>query len=241
METPTVTLAGVLYLLPHTDAVRAHTEREREALAASIAETGVVVPVVTYDRMADAGGGRAVLDGATRLTIAAELKLAQVPIEHLGGLSEDAARALCLSLNADRRHLNVTEQQARRKERIAAAVQLKDAGLSTRAIAKGLGVSKTQVIADLAAAGTSDNGGQGCPPDRSPASELEQSLRTLHSTCGAMRRAQQAFERLANGPLGGRLTQILSRHNAECAIDSLLSALNDLTAEAVQGVPDAEV
>lgn len=241
METATLTFAGVAYLLPFAALVRPHSEKEREALKASIAETGVVVPVVTYDRLADAGGGLAVLDGATRLALAGELGLKEVPVEHLGALSDDAARALALSLNADRRHLSIADQAANRKQRVAAAVALKDCGLSTRKIAKGLGVSEVQVRRDLAAGNHpgQDIGSDNSAPGGAP-SEFEQALRLLHNILATTRRLQKGFDQLSHTSLAQHATRLLGNHNAECALESIMAALADLAAQAACGPLDEQ-
>lgn len=233
----TLTFAGVEYHVPFADLIRAHTDKERAALAASIAEVGVLVPVVTYDRMADAGGGLAVLEGATRLTIASEAGLESVPVEHLGALSDDHARALCLTLNADRRQLSIADQQAARKQRVVLAVELKEAGLSTRQIAKGLGVSQKQVQRDLtsptATGITSDNSESGdSPPDPD--------LKQLNATISAVRRAKSMLDELLKTKFAKRANQLLANHNAECGLESVGAALADLSVEAVQWDDTAE-
>lgn len=221
-DVPSITFAGVAYSLPFAGLFRAHTGAERGALCADISEMGVVVPVVTYDSPVH---GRSVLDGATRLSIASELDLAAVPIEHLGALSDAAAGQVALSLNASRRHLTLEEQSAARVDRIQRAVELKAAGLSTRQIAKGLGVSHTQVARDLAETVT-------------PVTSADQNVKALYAAQAAVRRLSDLLDSLTTGPFASRFCALLARHHADGAIPALVAALADLAASAAQDLEE---
>ena len=120
------------------------TER---ALYESIVRFGVVVPVVV-----DQHGQ--IIDGHHRARLAAEIG-ADCPTEVREVESDEEARELARSLNADRRHLSVEQ----RREMVAA---LRQEGHSLRAIASAVGVSKSQVANDIDELST---GGQLDAPD----------------------------------------------------------------------------
>jgi hypothetical protein len=145
-ELPVVRLDGLAYRLPFAHLFRPHTALERERLHASIAERGVLMRVLTYD--SPTHGNRCVIDGATRLEIAAALGRA-VPIQHRGPLTDEVAHELALTLNADRRHLTPAEQQAVRAERIARVAEARARGESLRTIAEREDISREQVRRDL--------------------------------------------------------------------------------------------
>src|SRR5262245_43243027 len=98
----TITLGTTTYTCPFSDLLRPLTDRERADLRADIELRGVVVPVVVDEQLA-------VLDGHNRLEIAAELGLAEVPIDIHPGLTDEEKRDLAMSLNLKRRHLTAEE------------------------------------------------------------------------------------------------------------------------------------
>jgi hypothetical protein len=147
---PSVRLDGVTYRLVFAALFRRHTPAERVRLATSIRRHGVRVRVLTYD--SSTWGRRCVIDGASRLELAAgadESVNLTVPVQHLGDLTDEAARELALTLNADRRHLTPEEQHAARRERIERVAAARAAGDSLRTIAEREGVSLGQVQRDL--------------------------------------------------------------------------------------------
>ncbi|MDY3554796.1 hypothetical protein R5W24_003925 [Gemmata sp. JC717] len=145
---PALRFGNVTYHFPFARLIRSHTAQERDELAASIrAHKRVLVRVVTYD--SPAWGERCVIDGAARLELAAELGI-DVPVQHRGPLGDEAARAECLALNVDRRHLTPEERQAVRASRVERVRAARDDGRSLREIARAEGVSPTQVARDLA-------------------------------------------------------------------------------------------
>jgi hypothetical protein len=163
-DIPTVRLDGATYRFVFAALFRPHTPAERGRLLASIRRHGVRVRVLTYD--SPTWGRRCVVDGASRLELAAEIATDEathltVPVQHLGDLTDDAARELALTLNADRRHLTPEEQQAARRDRIRRVVEGRADGDSLRTIAAREGVSEKQVREDLKAAGA-----EGSAPDR---------------------------------------------------------------------------
>lgn len=112
------------------DTLPAHIE---DALRASIERFGVLVPiVVTQDGE--------ILDGHHRKRIADELGVeAKVSVVHVA--DEDEARAIAVTLNADRRQLDPEQ----RREVVA---HLRQQGHSYRAIGEALGVGKSTVERD---------------------------------------------------------------------------------------------
>jgi hypothetical protein len=161
---PGVRLDGAMYRFVFAALFRRHTPVERARLEASIRRHGVRVRVLTYD--SPTWGRRCVIDGVSRLELAAEIATDEtihlaVPVQHLGELSDDVARELALTLNSDRRHLTPEEQQAARRERVDRVAAARAEGDSLRTIAEREGVSEKQVREDLKAAGA-----EGSAPDR---------------------------------------------------------------------------
>lgn len=114
---------------------------EREKLKRSIKKHGVVVPVVV-----DEGDG--IIDGGNRVTLAAELRLADIPTDIRGGLTLEQKASLATSLNEHRRHLDGGELRslAASKERLEAeACAMVRQGGSLREVAEQTGLSKSQV------------------------------------------------------------------------------------------------
>jgi transposase-like protein len=105
-----------------------------DAMRASIARWGVLVPVV---RSRDGE----LLDGHVRVRIAEELGV-PYPERHVAVADAEEAREVRRTLNADRRHL--TE-----KQRQALVGDLREDGHSVRAIAGALGTSKSTVQRDV--------------------------------------------------------------------------------------------
>lgn len=110
------------------------TADEMEALTADIRERGVMIPV-EFDENGD------ILDGHHRAQIADSLGI-EYPKVVRSGWSEDQKLVHVVALNAHRRQLSATE-------RAEVVAQLRKARLSTRAIAKAVGVSKDTVRRDL--------------------------------------------------------------------------------------------
>jgi site-specific DNA-methyltransferase (adenine-specific) len=104
LSTTTITVNGSTYACPFVDLLPPLHPEEREALVADIRRRGVVIPVVVDE-------DNNVIDGHNRLQIAAELQLADVPVEVKAGLSLDQRRDLALNVNLHRRHL--TREQHR--------------------------------------------------------------------------------------------------------------------------------
>jgi ParB-like chromosome segregation protein Spo0J len=119
------------------------TADEYDALAADIRNRGVMVPVEK-----DETG--AILDGHHRAMIADSLGI-DYPTIVRGGWTEDQKLVHVVALNAHRRHLTPVE-------RAEVVATLRKAKLSTRAIAKAVGVDHSTVVRDLAA-------GASAPPD----------------------------------------------------------------------------
>lgn len=119
------------------------TADEVGALTADIRERGVMVPVEL-----DEDGN--ILDGHHRAMIADSLGI-EYPTVVRAGWSEDQKLTHVVALNAHRRHLTATE-------RAEVVAQLRRARLSTRAIARAVGVDHSTVVRDLGR-------GADAPPD----------------------------------------------------------------------------
>jgi ParB-like chromosome segregation protein Spo0J len=105
-------------------AVRKHTPEEERDLRASIAERGILQPLlITPDGE--------VIEGNTRARIARESKMTVVPCIVVAGLDDEEAWGAAVTLNADRRHL--TREQ---KEEAINDLLNREPGLSDREIAK---------------------------------------------------------------------------------------------------------
>jgi N6-adenosine-specific RNA methylase IME4 len=143
----TVTVGGQEFRLLFPDLLRPLTGQERADLRDSIAERGVVVPVIVDESLG-------VIDGIHRLTVAESLGLSYVPIEIRPMLSDEEKRALAESLNLDRRHLAADERQS-------LSARLRQQGMSYRAIGERLGVAPNTVRADVREAGV-----QNCTPEQ---------------------------------------------------------------------------
>jgi ParB-like chromosome segregation protein Spo0J len=134
------------FTLLFPDLLRPLSADERGRLRDSIEARGkVVVPVVVDE---DDG----VIDGGNRVILAAELGLAEVPVDVHPGLTHGQKRDLALSLNEDRRHLSAGDRQE-------LALRLRQEGKSYREIGERLGVSHPTVMADVREAG-----GKSLPP-----------------------------------------------------------------------------
>ncbi|QJW98618.1 ParB N-terminal domain-containing protein [Frigoriglobus tundricola] len=223
-ETPTVTVGGLVYRLPHLDLFRPLTTPERDRLKASVAEHGVLHAVVTYD--SHTFGKRCVIDGANRLMICHELEKF-APVKHRGELTDDTARELAVASNVDRRHLSVKLQMEVRAERVERVKEAKRAGASLRQIAQAEGVSHVQIRRDL--------GGEGVTPvTPEPAPEPTDPLTAARTSLDRLRAALDA---LTGSDLAPHLLRLIRRHEVEPAglVAKLEAVLADLEAERVCG------
>ena len=150
MTIPTVSYRNTEYKLVFHSLFRLLTPAERCRLEDAIDKHEIWMPVLVYDSLKH--GPNCVIDGANRLTIGAA-KRKQVPINHAGQMTDQAAKALAVSLNRDRRHRTPEEQEAAREERIERVAEAREEGLSIRAIAEAEEISPAQVQRDLQAAG----------------------------------------------------------------------------------------
>src|SRR5262245_6244437 len=116
-EIPEIRFDGKTYRLPFVSLFRRHTPDERAALAADIAELGVLNRIVTYD--SDTWGQRCVIDGNTRLEIAVAQGRSAIPTHHRGRLPDTRAEREAISLNLARRHLSAEEMAIYRQKRNA--------------------------------------------------------------------------------------------------------------------------
>lgn len=221
----TVRLGSTTYRLPFADLFRPHTSSELARLDASIARHGVRQRVLTATI---AGiGQRCVIDGIGRLTIAAKRGLS-VPVQDLGPQLLDLCRELALTLNADRRHLTLEEQQAARASRIERVVEATEAGRSTREIAAAEGVSQMQVLRDQAASVGLQTDTGVSPPSRPPERLLQDARRERGRLVGRL-------DALLESTWAPRLRALLDRHRADATLTAVGAALADLEAEAAMG------
>ena len=252
-DVTTIRYEGLLYRLPFAHLFRPHTPLERERLVASIRQEGVLDRIVTYD--SPTHGKRCVIDGATRLELAIELKLAAIPVQHKGALDDETAERLAIAYNTARRHLTPAEQQEQRQARIARVAAARSAGESLRAIAQREEVSHEQVRRDLEEAagvtpvtpgrvtGTDGKSYPAAPvapvapvapaePVGRPAPTAPDPLRGLAQARSALTRLRSALDELAAGPLLARLCTTLTRHDfAPGHLAALDAALSDLDAQ----------
>lgn len=115
------------------DSLPPHIE---DALRASIDRFGVLQPIIVWRQTGE------VLDGNHRQRIAADLDV-ECPKRLVDAEDEDEARAIAVTLNADRRHLD----PAQRREVVA---HLRGQGHSYRAIGDALDVSPQTAMRDAA-------------------------------------------------------------------------------------------
>jgi hypothetical protein len=125
----TITFKGTAYNCPFLDMVPRPTAEERRELYDDVGARGhVIVPVIIDE-------DNNVLDGHTRLEIAAELHLPDVPFQIKVGLTWEQKEQTAWDLNAHRRHLT-REQKRERVERLLR----QDPAVSDRQIAAAAGV-----------------------------------------------------------------------------------------------------
>jgi site-specific DNA-methyltransferase (adenine-specific) len=140
-----IAVNGSTYGCPFVDLLPSLHPEEREALVADIRRRGVVVPVVVDE-------DNNVIDGHNRLQIAAELQLADVPVEVKAGLSPDQRRDLALNLNLQRRHL--TREQ--RRDLIARALKADPARSNNQIATETKSTDKTVAAARARLESTSE-------------------------------------------------------------------------------------
>lgn len=161
--------------MPVTTAVRFQalpplSPDEYQALEQSIAEHGVMVPIIVDEH-------GVVIDGHHRLKIASDRGIF-CPTRTVRGLDDAAKRTMALSLNLDRRHLTREQRRALVAESIKADPQLSD-----REHGRRTGVSHPTVAAvrdELETAGDvesfstrEDSAGRSQPASKPPRSEPE--------------------------------------------------------------------
>jgi hypothetical protein len=141
----TVTVGTRTFTLPFADLLPELSEREMTDLREGIRCNGVITPIIVDEH-------DGVIDGAHRVTIAAEVGRTNVPVAVRTGLTHAQKTVLAIKLNSDRRQMSpetIKRLKAERVKRVAAA---RRQGKSTREIAAEEGISQSQVVADLKAA-----------------------------------------------------------------------------------------
>lgn len=151
----TVQIEGRVFRLPFLDQVRPLTPVERERLRMSIEVHGIQAPVLIDE-------SDHVIDGASRLTLAAEVgvPLSEVPLHVVAGLSWEEKEALSWQLNEDRRQLTAADLETARAKRNGQILEKRAEGKSERLISQELDVPRSTVSRVL----TKDAGPRGPEP-----------------------------------------------------------------------------
>ena len=239
-DVPELRHDGVTYRLPFRHLFRRHTPAERTGLVTSVTALGVLVRVVTYD--SNRWGPRCVIDGGTRLKIAAELQRV-VPVHHRGRLDDARAEREAVSLNTDRRQLTPDEVAAYRAQRNADICADRIEGDSFQIIADRFGLTRQTVFDICEAAGVSrltpervtGADGKSYPSasgrkgEHTPEQFLARAQRAVHAL-------RAALDALLAGFLADRLRVILTRHDTDVETLALFEAvIADLAAEIAAG------
>lgn len=142
---PVVTYCGVDHQLPFHRLLRSLHAHERSELEASVKRLGIQHPVLTF--ASEEYGPDCVIDGANRLSLAADLKrdvrIVDLPID------DEDVKQLALDLNECRRQLTPQELSQARRERIARVVAARGDGENLLAIAEAEEMSEKQIREDL--------------------------------------------------------------------------------------------
>lgn len=146
LSTKKVQLNGSMYAAPFADRYRPLSKGERDCLAESISERGVLHAVTTYYSQVF---GLALIDGVNRC----EIMKGTIPVVHLGELADDVAKRIADQLHLGRRNLDPTKAEQLRRERIVRIIEKRAEGQSLRTIAEEEKVSPEQVRRDLDKAG----------------------------------------------------------------------------------------
>jgi hypothetical protein len=149
-----VMIGKVRYRLPYIDLVPCK-EGQREQLKAALEEEGrITVPIICWKEKSN-GAVRVVIDGANRVLLAKELKIARIPMSMESYPNEEAAMAACKSINCDRRQIeeDAPVMQAHLQERQERILVMRQEGDSVRKIAEKEGVSPSTIQRNLDAAG----------------------------------------------------------------------------------------
>lgn len=145
----TLVFQGVEYVRLFPDAMRDLTAEEDADLGEAIGREKVVLkPIVT-------NGSQGVIDGWNRLRWAIKLGLESKAVKFSPdgrGKSVEEQERMCRDLNDTGRQDSFEVRQKNRSKRIETVAELRTTGKSTREIAETVGVSQTQVVADLKAA-----------------------------------------------------------------------------------------
>jgi hypothetical protein len=151
-EIPEIRFDGKTYRLPFAHLLRPLTPAEFAGLDASIAKRRVLERITTYDSRTF--GQRCVINGASRLRIAADRGLSAIPTCHRGEICDEEAHEQALELNTVGRHLSPSEIAELRQKRNAEIVEARDEGHeSLRTIAARFHLSEKMIRKILEEAG----------------------------------------------------------------------------------------
>lgn len=194
---PTHTVGGVTYTVLFPDLLRPHTPKELEELETSISVEGFWDPITVDER-------NGVIDGATRLGIAARYGLPSVPAFVVPGLDADCKRRLAEKLNIARRMLPREDLEEFHRIRIGRVVDWNSKGYTTREIARLEGISESQARRDLDA-GFAPGGAKRKKDPRGGPRERKDDAGTVAALGRACKKLQQSHQVvMALDGLGGK-------------------------------------
>lgn len=130
-----IVFGKTIYKDPYLSLLPPLSESDYNTLKDDISERGLIVPIVIDEQ-------NNIIDGHNRLRIAAELGLTEIPFDIRLNLSEEEKRQLALDLNLHRRHLD-------KEQRAGFALQMRQNGMSYRAIGDKLGVTPMTAREDI--------------------------------------------------------------------------------------------
>lgn len=136
-----VSLNGKSYVCPFAKLFREHTAAEFAALKTSIGNFWVQNPVVVFTSPTH---GASLLDGIGRIEAAHEVDPdREIPTDDRGNMTDLAAKALVLDLNAlARRQLTADDIRAFREEQLAIVKQMTARGASVREMVRETGLPR---------------------------------------------------------------------------------------------------
>lgn len=237
-----VRLGGVTFRLPFAHLFPPLSPAQHADLVASIKARGVWERVNVY--RSAVYGIHAVIDGANRLRIAADLGLSTVPWVTRGDMTDETALEIAITLNQDRRHLTPAELVECRAKRNGQIVEAREEGESFRSIAARFHLDPKTVWRVIEAAGVADatrgtvTGADGKQYPATKPKKERQPLSPLDASVRYYGRAYEALVDLMGTPDGARLQQILSSRHVDADITLVLltlrECLNDLASQSAQ-------
>lgn len=230
-DVPEIRLCDIRYRLPFARLFPTPSASQHADLSLSIQRYKVLDDVQTYD--SPTWGIRCVIDGARRLRIASDLGLSTVPVLHRGEMTDDTARAWCLTLNKDRRPLTPEEIAVLRETRNEAIIEDRGLGESLRSIAARHHLSPRMVRKILKAAGVYQS-----PPIKGrdgktyPAPvALPPYDTTLATAQRTIVRLRAVLDQLSAGEAAPRFQAACLHHGVSGGLDGLLATFEAVLAD----------